>query len=441
MGDTMVSSHRNVARFLVGIVGLGVCVASTPTLGAQLTSANSKWQAWIGCWQENDPTQPSYPTSSPVVCVVPATTASAVDVVTVDSGKVVSRYTVDASGQHRPVNRDGCTGWESARWSGDNLRVFLSSELMCGALKRTSAGVMSISQAGEWINVDAVKAGGNEAVRAVRYRDISAPAQLPEEISIAATFGRRLDRRTAMLAAGARLTPAMIIETMQATDTAAVQAWLVERHEMYDLTDKTLVAMADAGVPGSVTDVMVAASYPDEFHFTRGAMPSVVGGLSQRDSARIASDYLSGRCDPLSFYSPYGWGVNPCGSYYNGYRYGYGPGSLYGNGYGYGYGYSPYGYGYGYTPGYYSGYYTGPVVIVTNDGGNSSHGRAVKGQGYTRSSDGSSGSSSGSGASTSASSGSSSGSSSSGSAAGSSSAGSAGSSSSSGRTAIPRPPT
>jgi hypothetical protein len=437
MGDTMASSHRSVARFLVGIVGLGVFVASTPTLGAQLTTANTKWQAWIGCWQENDPTQPSYPTRAPVVCIVPATTVSAVDIVTVDSGKVVSRYTVDASGQQRPVNRDGCTGWESARWSGDNLRVFLSSELTCGALKRTSTGVMSISQAGEWVSVDAVKAGGNEAVRAVRYRDIAAPAQLPQEISIAATLGQRLDRRTAVLAASARLTPAMIIETMQATDTATVQAWLVERHETYDLTAKTLVAMADAGVPGSVTDVMIAASYPDEFHFTRGQVPSVVGGFSTADSSRIASDYLNGRnCDPLAFYSPYGWGVNPCGSYYNSYRYGYGyPG--FGYGYGYGYGYSPYGYGYGYSPGYYSGYYTGPVVIVTNDGG-SSHGRAVKGQGYTRSSSGSSGSSSGSGASTSASNGSSSGSSASGSAAGSSSAGS---SSSSGRTAIPRPPT
>lgn len=429
----MISLRRVAPRWSLGVVALGTLLVVAPRASAQLTAANARWQAWVGCWQQDDPTQSPLAPGAPLVCVVPTATASAVDVVTVDSGKVVSRYTVDASGREHPVNRDGCTGWERARWSNDSLRVFLSSELTCGAMKRTSTGVMSISPSGEWVSVDAVKAGANEAVRATHYRDVEAPAQLPTDIALAATLGRRLDRRTAAIAAGARLTGTVIVEATHALDTAAVQAWLVERHETYNLSAAMLVALADAGVPGSVTDVMVAATYPEEFHFSRGPAPSMMG-LSPTDSARIAADYLlgRGRCDPLSYYSPYGWGVNPCNSYYGGYQFGAYPGYRYG--YGYGYGYSPfgYGYGYGYQPGYYSGIYTGPVVIVSNNA--DTHGRAVKGQGYTRSSGSSSSGGGGSSAGSSSSSSGSSGSS------GSSSSGSASSSGSSGRTAHPRPP-
>ena len=438
MGDTMITTRRNVAHLLAGVVGLGMLTVVAPHAGAQQpTAANARWQAWIGCWQVDDPTQPYNSANGiPVVCVVPGANASAVDVLTVDSGKVVSRYVVDASGAQHSVNRDGCTGFERASWSSDSLRVFLNSDLTCGALKRTSTGVMSMSPSGEWVMVDAVRAGGNEAVRSLRYREIGPPAQLPAEISVPATLARRMDRQTAAIAAGAKLTAGSIVEAVAKTDTAAVQAWLVERHEKYNLSANLLVAMADAGVPGSVTDVMVAASFPDEFHFARGAALPMTGELSPRDSARIASDYLFARnCDPMSYYSPYGWGVNPCGSAYSSYRYGY-PGY-------YGYGYNGYNssYGYGY-PGYYSGYYGGPVVIVPNggnsDAGVSGHGRAVRGQGYTRSGGESTGSSSSGSTSSGASS--SGGSSASPSTAGSSSAG-AGSSSSSGRTAIPRPPT
>ncbi len=421
----------------MSMVALGTLVVASPSAGAQVAASSGRWLAWVGCWRPDDPTQLPL-VNAPVVCVVPTSTASAVDIVTVDSGKVVSRYTVDASGAQRSVNRDGCTGWERARWSSDSLRVFLNSELACGALKRSSTGIMSITRGGEWVGIDAVTAGGNEAVRATRYRDVQPSADLPADVTTAATLGPQLGRRAAALAAGAALTPSIIVEATHALDTAAVQAWLVERHETYELDPKTLIALADAGVPGSVTDVMVAASYPDEFHFNRGPAPAMMGDFSARDSARIAADYLLSRnCDPLSYYSPYSWGINPCSSSSYSYRYGY-PGYRYGA-YGYGYGYGGYGYGSGYDPYYYGGAYGGPVVIISNGSNNDAgvgHGRAVKGQGYTRG--GSSSGSSGASGSYAPSSSSQPSSASSGSSSGSGS--SAGSSSSSGRTAIPKPP-
>jgi hypothetical protein len=293
---------------------------------------------------------------------------------------------------------------------------------------------MSIAS-GDWIDAQGVTVAGNEAARTVRYRQATAPKGLPSDVSNLITNARRLDAETATMAAGAPLTAGAIAEAAHAVDTSTVQAWLVERRETMKLDAKTLTMMADAGVPGSVTDVMVALANPDQFHFAHAQMMGDGmdgGGLTRADSARIAANYDWRRgvdCDGFSSYSPYGWGIDPCESYRYGYRYGYGNGYGY-NAYGYGglgYGYGGFGYGYGY-PGYYS---SGPVVIVQNS--SSSHGRAVNGQGYTRGGS----SSSASASATRSSDGSSS---SSGSSSGSSSSSSGSGSSSSGRTAHAKPP-
>jgi hypothetical protein len=418
-------------------LGIGAIAALTTVAGAQTTTVSAtRWQAWVGCWQRVQEIprgealiQVVRPPDAPTVCIAPGTTASSVDIITVDSSKVISRYAVDASGASQAVNRDGCVGSETARWSHDSLRVFLRSDVTCAnSLKRLSTGIMSIAS-GEWIDAQGITVAGNEAVRTVRYQQTSAPKGLPADLSTTIATARRLDAETATLAAGAPLTPGAIAEAAHAVDTAAVQAWLVERHEPMKIDAKTLMTLADAGVPGSVTDVMVALANPEQFHFAHAqSMGEGMGpaGLTRGDSARIAANYDWQRgvnCDGFSSYSPYGWGIDPCESYRYGYRYG--------SGYGYGYGYNAYGYGglgyggfgYGY-PGYY---YSGPVVIVQNS---ASHGRAVNGQGYTRG-----GSSSSAGASTTRSSDGSSSASS-----GSSSSSSGSGSSSSGRTAHAKPP-
>ncbi|MEO7084615.1 MAG: hypothetical protein ABI442_07015 [Gemmatimonadaceae bacterium] len=413
--------------------------------GAQSAAVNARWQAWIGCWQQvqeiphESMIQAVRPPAPPIVCVTPGANSSSVEIVTVDSARVLSRYSVDASGAPHAVDRDGCAGTESARWSRDSLRVFLHSDLTCAnSLKRVSTGVMSI-ESGEWVDVHSLSVVGNEGVRAVRYRQENAPKGLPSNLVSVIGNARRLDAQTAIIAAGAPLTAAAIAEASSAIDTAAVQSWLVERHEKTTVNAKILMGLADAGVPGSVTDIMVALAHPAEYHFDNvQSDDNMAGGaaLTRADSARIAADYNSHRradCDPFSSYSPYGWGYDPCSSYGYGYNgYGYNGYNGYGSGYGYGgYGYGSYGYGgLGYAGGYPGYYYTGPVIIVSNGSG-TEHGRAVKGQGYTR------GGSSSAGSSTTRSPSSDAGTS--GSSSGSSSSGSSGSSS--GRTAHTRPPT
>jgi hypothetical protein len=151
-------------------------------------------------------------------------------------------------------------------------------------------------------------------------------------------------------------------------DRPVVEAWLLERGQGFELDAKRLVALADAGVPGTVTDLMVALSNPKVFAINRSAREAEL----MRQMGQTA---VTGRTVPVYAYSPFGWG--PYGSYY----------SWYGNRYGYGYG--P-GYGYGYGNGWYYG--NTPIIIVNrNDAGSGSNGgatvttrpRMVNGQGYT----------------------------------------------------------
>jgi hypothetical protein len=306
-----------------------------------------------------------------------------------------------------------------------------------------TTGVMSLSSSGEWIDVRTINAFLNEAVRVVRYREVPTPAMVPAELASAIANRKRPEVKLTLLAAGSNLSAANIVEASNMIDTSAVQAWLVERRQPMKVDARTLVALADAGVPGSVTDVMVALAYPKQFHFDRGMGGGGDMPLSRADSARIVSSYMWGRtvgCGTYAAYSPFGWGGDPCFEYNRGF-------SRYWNRYGYDYGYSRYGYGYGYDAGfgypYYSGYYTQPIVVVR--GPQPEHGQAVKGQGYTRGRGDSSPSASRSGydggSRTSGSSGSSGSSSSGSSSSGSSSSGSSSSGSgSTGRTAHTRPP-
>ena len=70
---------------------------------------------------------------------------------------------------------------------------------------------------------------------------------------------------------GSRLTHAPPLTVDDVKDAAgkvsprALEAALVETGSSFDLSGKDLIALQDAKVPGSVTDLMVALSYPDRF--------------------------------------------------------------------------------------------------------------------------------------------------------------------------------
>ena len=386
----------------VAIVALASALLAVPSLASAQNSQqlDARWQPWIGCWKPaaQGPTISfSQPRASdaPLVCVIPATGASAsssVDVLTVADGKIVARDNIAATGQNVARSKDGCNGVENANWSSDNRRVYVSSDFTCpGGLKRTSSGLFAISPTGQWVNVQSINSSGNKGVRTLRYTDAGIPNTIPSEIS-QALGDRSLAISTARAAAGARLTSADVVEASRKVDSSVVEAWIVDRGQTFAVDAKQLIALADAGVPSNVTDAMVAVSYPKAFVVNH--QPDALGA-NAAESTQDVSGVGVERSNPrqvqvmmVPAYSPYGYsqfGFSPFDYYGYGYSpYGYSP-----------YGYSPYGYSpYGYSPygGYYSPYagyggYGGlyaPPIIVLRGSQPTQQGYAVKGHGYTQ---------------------------------------------------------
>jgi hypothetical protein len=406
--------HR---RFLL-VSAAAVCASLvSPAPGfAQNSRGETTWQPWLGCWTAA-PADLSSQTAEPQqVCVVLAAGTTAVDVVTVSGDKVISRERIDANGEHRRSERDGCTGWESAEWSSDMRRVYLKSEYECaGGIKRGTTGLMATAANGDWLDVVGVAMREKIGVRVLRHRARAPLATLPAEIASA------LDGRSRAGAALRTLLPISdpeIIDASRHVSAPVVEAWLAETRQAFTMNARRLLALSNAGVDGRVIDLLVALSYPRAFAIKPS--PTTDGELADNgDGGGGGGVGLIGgalaHCGPYDAgFSLYGW--DNCSPY------GYGW-------YGSRYGFSRYSDLYGYNGWYLAG--GEPIVIVRPpEGGGSSgssHGQVVNGRGYTAGS-----SDSGSTASSGSSGGSSSGS--------SGSSGGGGSSSNSGgdRTAVPR---
>jgi hypothetical protein len=344
-------------KHCAAVLGL---VALASTASAQQARVGPKWLGWVGCWTASLPGAAAAEGGG-VVCITPsAQGADAVDVATVSDGKVVSTQRIDASGTERPMDAKGCTGVQRASWSADERRIYLRSSATCDGLKSTTSGILSMTATGEWLDVRGVSSYGSQSVRVARYRDAGIPASVPAEIA-SALRDRGGSAETARVAAGAPIGASGVIEAARAADSAVVAAWLLERAQRFSLDARTLVQLADAGVPGSVTDALVAVSNPSVFRFARESQQGdVITTDAPRSGRRVAATAYP--------YDPWAWGAL-------GLDYGYR------NGYPYGYRYA--GYGYGYNNGYYGGY-APPIIVVTGNGQNTPVGQMVKGRGYTQ---------------------------------------------------------
>ncbi len=392
-------------RATLGVLVGALLVMVVPMAAAQ--EVDSRWAPWVGCWRAVDETA-----EAPVLCVVPLTGESAIEILAVVDGQVVSRESIFADGQQHAVSRDGCEGWERAEFSADSHRIYVRSELTCNAGgARSSTGVMSMVSPFEWLDVRTMAVGEGDLVWALRYRqasraDFQAAGQedlIEQQVS---------DALALRVAASRPIAVDDVIEAAGKVSAETVEVWVVERGESFALDASRLIDMADAGVPASVIDVVVAVSYPEKF---------VVNGEDPLGPRRAEGARGSGRAgygygvgvnpfedpfyDPYArygYYSPYGYG--PRFGYGFGYygRYGYGYGGFGGFG-GYGvYGGSPFGYypgfgpypGYGYGYGGFGGGYGygigGPIIVVDRRGSGTSgsasgtrRGRVASGGGYT----------------------------------------------------------
>ena len=361
-----------------GVLGRAALMAALVAATATAASAETPpapaqgWQALIGCWEPVAPISAPLPDSTRghMVCVLPVDGSSSLDFVTIADGRATERERVDATGTRQPLTRDDCSGWQSAEWSAGGHRLFLRSELTCtGGLKRTSTGVISMPTTSEWVDVQSVAVGERRSVRTLRYRETNNYGAVPAA-EMAALGGRQfsIGVSAARLAAATPVSAEELLDVTRRLDVAAVEGWLAQQQIGFRADAGQLVKLADAGLPSSLIDVVVALSYPERFTVAAvepKANNELLGPIDR--SYGPGGGYYDPFWDPFygsrfdrRYYSPFGY------SLYDGYG-GYGR-------------YGRYGYGVGYP--------SRPVVIiVTPDSAAAGGGRVVKGRGYTRRAD------------------------------------------------------
>ena len=400
---------------------------------AAAATIDDRFAAWIGCWRlEDDLTG-----AGARMCIVPD--QKGVRLQTIIGTQRGTDELVIPDGTPRPITDAECKGTEQAEWSRDGLRVFRTTQVVCGSEgPRTVTSVAFLATGPSWINVQHVSGPAvSTSVRVQRYR---------RAINQNLADGTRAPQAPAITTFPTSNQLAWsiddVIEANAKLPAEALQAALSDVRHGFNLNRQTLLALDEAGVGAEVIDLMVALTFPKRFVVERAGGGGGGGGIDP-----IGVTTGSGWFDP--FMSPFIFGAY-ANCYMSPYGYGYRSYYDYGMCGGYmPYYYRPYGY---YGGGYYPG--GGWVVVDPPAGGTidpAAHGRVVNGRGYTQvrprspeptiaRSGGARGDGSASGWSGGGSSGGSSGVTSSGYSNGGSSSGSSSGSDSGGRTAVARPP-
>ena len=122
----------------LSLAAIAIVVVASPA--AAQSTARSNWQGFLGCWTAAaiGESYGSAQFSAPLVCITPTSNADVVELSTIAESKVVSTERIDASGAPSSLDMKDCTGTKSARWSRDQRRVFLKSEMTCGGTPSTA---------------------------------------------------------------------------------------------------------------------------------------------------------------------------------------------------------------------------------------------------------------------------------------------------------------
>ena len=238
------SRHLTVGGFALLASALATTTASaTASPDIQL---QDDWLAWHGCWQ------PDGAPNGERLCIVPD--GAGVRMITVQGNAIVAESKVIADGRERSVRYEDCNGTEVAYWSADGRRVFLSSELSCGqGVSRKASGVFAFTSASEWVSVQAVTIDDQTATRTVRYAAADATG-LPSSITNA-FGGSRSARNAARQIALAAIDEDDVDEAVNSIDPVAVQAWLDETNQPYQLDADVQNASGQVGYTSALDQV------------------------------------------------------------------------------------------------------------------------------------------------------------------------------------------
>jgi hypothetical protein len=204
---------------------------STPSASerAGLRALDVRWYPWIGCWQRTTDIGPN----GVLTCIVPAEGVSAVDVVTVANGAVESREHLVVDARPHPIDRDGCTGSQTASWATTGARLYIGSAYTCaGNIHGRASMLYAILPTGEWLDARQVESGDGRVLNVTRYRDAGLPSTVPTSIR-SQIAPHALAATTARASAGGSVSPTAVAEAQRAVDSVIVRAWLTARAQGY----------------------------------------------------------------------------------------------------------------------------------------------------------------------------------------------------------------
>ena len=317
---------------------------------SQSSAADTRWYPWLGCWQADSDAA----AGARYTCVVPTSKSTAVDVVGLVGGLVVSRARIDVNGRSHPIEQAGCQGDETATWSDTRHRLYLRSNYSCGGVEGTSTRIFAIAPGGDWLEAETVRSGGGSVDHVTRRRDAGIPAGAPAEVA-RALAGHQLAASTARAAAAAPVTAADVIEAVHSDDAGTVRSWLVASNAHAPISGAEAQAMMHADVPTSVMQAMMGES-------------RAVAGSSADEANRAADEYL--RSTSIANSGIAAQGASPESGEYTGIC-NAGGCATYPNAYSQYNGYSTYPYGvypYGVAP--YGGYWVGAPIVIVRGGHN-----------------------------------------------------------------------
>lgn len=372
------------------LLAAGVLLAASP-LRAQRDSnvrIDEHWRAYVGCWASFTAGR-----SGPMVCVVPTSSASTVDFVTVVRDSIVSTIPISVTGGRITRTRDGCKGWESARWSLDERRLYTNSEFTCAdGVKQTSSGLIAMREADAFSRIDGIRTRGAVRTRVVQFELTMDSTLYPAAIASRMPSAASMQSFAARMEASVEVSTADVVDASKDLDSPIVEAWIADRGQKFALRAKDLRAMKAAGVTDGVLDMVVAVSNPENFTLAQNGAPVARpndpfqrrrGGYTE-NSARAELDRLR-RAQQLGIYgNGYGSLLDwtdmylPLSGYGFGYGYGYGRYSLYG---GYGQYWGPFGPVYGTGGGWVTG---GTPYVIVPGTPPEPPGRVINGSGYSQ---------------------------------------------------------
>lgn len=336
--------------------------AQAPIQGQAPTEApeDPRWLPWVGCWEPVD--EDLGDGSELLICVTPA--EDGVRIETFLNGVSVSEDPIVADGSLHPMAEGGCEGSRQASWSADGRRVFLASDLICGAeAQRATRGLFAMGADGlDWIEIQAMTtaAGASPALSVRRFQPASR-ATLARHDQVAPGSGLGLAIQTSRASAARAMDGAALAEASEAAGKEVTSALVVEMGHAYALDARTLRAYRDAGVDPQVLDMMIAMSWPDRFQITaygsaqevlpeprpdRGSPPYPGGFVTQADLW----------CNPWAFGGCFALGTRFTYRRHLAWSYG-----SFGWGFGYGQGWDPFFGGWGWS--------TGPRYVIVAPGG------------------------------------------------------------------------